>query len=238
MHSSRPLALAAGIAFSCGIAAASEIAQNREVDVELILAVDVSPSMDADETRLQREGFVAAFRDPGVVDAIRSGALGKISVIYFEWAGPLYQSVAVPWTVIGDREDADAFANKLAAQPILREAGTSFGGCLYFAEQLFAVSGTTGRRRAIDVSGDGASNYGPALAPMRDRLIAEGTTINGLAIELGGRSEVSDYYEQNVIGGPGAFTVMVDDRSAFAAAIRRKLILEIASLSIARHPKT
>jgi Protein of unknown function (DUF1194) len=230
MHPNRPLARVACIALSYGVGAAPQAAENREVDVELILAVDVSRSMDADELRLQREGYVTAFHDPGVVDAIRSGAIGKIAVMYFEWAGSPYQSVAVPWTVIGDREDADAFANELAARPILTEAGTSIRGCLHFAEQLFVVSGTIGLRRTIDVSGDGVNNDGSPLATVRDRLIAEGITINGLPIELGGRSEVTDYYEQSVVGGPGAFTIMVDDRSKFAEAIRRKLILEIATL--------
>ena len=232
------LAVLAGFCVACSTASATAKAEPLiEVDVELILAVDVSRSMDADELRLQREGYVAAFHDLGVVDAIRSGALGKIAVMYFEWAGP-YQSVAVPWTVIGDRKDADTFADKLAAQPILPEAGTSISGCLYFAELLFAVSGTLSWRRVIDVSGDGANNYGPPLAPVRDRLIAEGVTINGLPIEVGGPSEVTDYYQQSVIGGPGAFVIMVDDQSQFAEAIRRKLILEIARLSTARHPKT
>ena len=181
--------------------------------------------MDADELRLQREGYVAAFHDPDVVDAIRSGALGRISVTYFEWAGSPYQSVVIPWTVIGDRVDADAFADKLGAQPIQSGPGTSIRGCLYFAEQLFAASGTKGLRRAIDVSGDGANNDGSPLTSIRDRLIAENITINGLPIELGGRQAVTDYYKQSVIGGPGAFAIMVDDQSKFGEAIRRKLIL-------------
>jgi hypothetical protein len=199
-----------------------------EVDLELVLAVDVSSSIDHDEHILQRQGYVAAFRHPDIVRAIESGPFGRIAVVYYEWAGPAHQSVAVPWTVIDDQVGAEAFADKLAAQPILPEAGTSISASLAFAERLFPVSGAHGLRRAIDISGDGANNDGPAVASVRGRLIAKRITINGLPIERGGRAGITDYYEQCVIGGPGAFTITVEDQSQFAEAIRRKLTLEIA----------
>jgi hypothetical protein len=186
-----------------------------EVDLELVLAVDVSRSVDLEEHQVQRAGYIAAFRHPDIVQAIESGRFGRIAVIYFEWAGPHHQSVAVPWTIVGDRADAMAFADRLAAQPILPEAGTSISASLTFAEQLFPVSGAQGLRRVIDVSGDGANNDGPPLSHVRLRLIAEGITINGLAIELGGPGEIADYFETNVIGGPGAFTITVEDQSGF-----------------------
>ena len=199
-----------------------------EVDLELVLAVDVSRSVDLEEHEVQRAGYIAAFRHPDIVQAIESGRFGKIAVMYFEWAGRRHQSVAVPWTIIDDRADAAAFADRLAAQPILPEAGTSISASLTFAEQLFPVSGARGLRRVIDVSGDGANNDGPPVSPVRQRLIADGITINGLPIELDGRGEVTDYFETSVIGGPGAFTITVEDQSGFAEAIRRKLMHEIA----------
>jgi hypothetical protein len=203
-----------------------------EVDLELILAVDVSRSIDGDEHRLQREGYVAAFRHPDLLRAIRSGPIGRIAVVYFEWAGKRHQSVAVPWTILGDGNDVEAFADALAAQPILPEAGTSISASLMFAERIFDVSGARGLRRAIDISGDGVNNDGPALEPVRQRLIANGITINGLPIALGpeGVDDLAGYYERCIIGGPGAFAIAVGDKTEFAAAIRRKLVLEIAWL--------
>lgn len=214
----------AGVATNAGAA--------PEVDLALILAADVSRSMDVAEQSLQRDGYVKAFRHPDLVRAIESGPFGRIAVVYYEWAGPHDQSVVVPWTVIADGEDAKAFADALAARPILPEAGTSIGGSLLFAEWLFAVSGTTALRRTIDVSGDGPNSVGPPLSAIRDRLVAAGVTINGLPIELGtGRDgDVEDYYTDCVIGGAGAFAISVKDESRFAEAIRRKLVIEIAGL--------
>ena len=198
------------------------------VDLALVLAVDVSSSIDRVEQRVEREGYVDAFRDPEILRAIRSGPLGRIAVIYFEWAGSLHQSVAVPWTIIESGADAEAFASSLAGQPILPEAGTSISASLAFAARLFPVSGTRPLRRAIDISGDGVNNDGPPVAFPRNALIAEGVTINGLPIELGGRSDISDYYKRSVIGGPGSFALTVERSADVVNAIRHKLILEIA----------
>ena len=208
--------LAAALAAALGGRPA--LAAPPDVDLELVLAVDVSRSMDYDEQRLQRDGYVAAFRHPEVIAAISSGALGRIAVTYVEWAGPFYQTIVVPWTILANGADAEAFATKLAAAPLMNETGTSISGGLSFSAQLFDTSGARGLRRAIDVSGDGPNNMGLPVAPMRDQLVEEGITINGLPIMLK-RSysfgpfnipNLDVYYEDCVIGGPGAF--MITDR--------------------------
>ena len=239
MPNAAPRAILFGLCLGCVVASAAAMAQSLpEVDLQLILAVDVSRSMDAEEQRVQRGGYVAAFRHPDIAQAIEFGPLGRIAVTYFEWAGPLHQSVAVPWTVLANREDAEAFADALAAQPVLPEAGTSISAALLFAEQIFAVSGVTGFRRAIDVSGDGPNNVGPPLAPVRQRLVATGVVINGLPIEVGAgdHSDVAAYYARNVVAGPGAFSIPVEGRSSLADAILRKLVREIAWQAPAPHP--
>ncbi len=209
-----------------------------DVDLELVLAVDVSRSMDVDEQHLQRDGYVAAFRHPDVIQAIASGAAGRIAVTYMEWSGPAYQQVLVPWTIIGNAAEAEAFASQLEKMPLVRESGTSISGGLEGAARLFASSGVRGQRQAIDVSGDGPNNMGLPVVTMRDQVIEEGITINGLPIVLKTRDSFSTfnipnldvYYEDCVIGGPGAFMITVDDVSRFEVAIRRKLVLEISGL--------
>ena len=229
--------IAAGLAaflFALPAAPASAV----DVDLELVLAVDISRSMDYDEQRLQRDGYVQALKHPEVIQAIGSGPLGRIAVTYLEWAGPLHQATIVPWTVLAGRADAEAFADRIAEAPIVRERGTSISGGLLFSAGQFGGSGARGVRRAIDVSGDGPNNTGSPVAPMRDRVVADGITINGLPIML--KTSVFSspfsipnldvYYEDCVIGGPGAFMITVDDLSRFGVAIRRKLVLEIAGL--------
>jgi hypothetical protein len=212
------------------------IAQAKHVDLELVLAVDVSRSMDIEEQQLQRDGYAAAFRHPEVVSAIASGPLGRIAVTYVEWAGPNVQTVVVPWTIIAGESSALAFSDKIATTAISRERGTSISGGLDFASRLFAESGVQGLRRTIDVSGDGPNNMGLPVVSVRDQVVADGITINGLPIMLRpgggfgayGIRELDIYYEDCVIGGPGAFLVTVDDTAQFPEAIRRKLVLEIA----------
>ncbi len=221
-------------------ASATALAQMTEVDLELVLAVDVSRSMDFEEQRIQREGYVAAFRHSEVVRAIASGEIGKIAVTYLEWAGSAHQTVVVPWTILASHEDAFAFADKLEGGETTRERGTSISNGLSFATQLFESSGGNGLRQTIDVSGDGANNMGAPIVPTRDTVVAQGITINGLpimlrpsmaaSIEPFGIADLDVYYEDCVIGGPGAFMITVKDRSQFQAAIRRKLVLEIAGL--------
>ena len=204
------------------------------VDLELVLAVDVSLSMDLDEQRLQRDGYVAAFRDSEVQKAITAGPHGRIAVSYLEWAGPSVQNVVIPWTLIDGPAAAQAVADKLEQQPIMRARMTSISQALAFAGHLFESSGVKGIRRVIDVSGDGPNNAGPLVTLVRDELVAQGIAINGLPILLKKPSSFFDiadldiYYSECVIGGTGAFMIPIRERSEFKTATRRKLLLEIA----------
>ena len=224
---------------SLSLAAAPAAAADVDVDLELVLAVDVSRSMDVDEQQLQRDGYVAAFRHAEVIKAIMSGPVGRIAVTYMEWSSPYYQKVLVPWTIIGNQAEANGFASQMAAAPISRDYSTSISAGLAAAAGLFATSGARGTRQTIDISGDGPNNMGPPVVSMRDEVVERGITINGLPIMLkrqGGGSggfnidDLGIYYEDCVIGGPGAFMISVDDMQRFEAAVRRKLVLEIAGL--------
>jgi hypothetical protein len=207
-----------------------------EVDLALVLAVDISNSMDPEEQDLQREGFVNAFRSPLVHEAIRSGTLGRISVTYLEWASTASQYVVMPWTVIEDPEGATAFAERLAAAQIRRAPRTSVSGAIDFGMRMLAESGVAPLREVIDVSGDGANNQGRSVTLARAEALAKGVTINGLPIMLNRATSYWDvdkldvYYRDCVIGGPGAFMIPIRDRSQFAEAIKTKIIREIADL--------
>jgi len=205
------------------------------VDVELVIAVDVSYSMDPEEQALQREGYVMALTSREFLQALRQGANGKIAVIYFEWAGQYDQKILMPWRLIDGPEAADAIAAEIARAPYRRASRTSIAGALRFAKPLFDTSGYRGLRRVIDVSGDGTNNDGPLIVPTRDDVLAAGITINGLPIMLHRANigsldiELLDvYYEDCVIGGPGAFVVPIRERQKFIEATRTKLVLEIA----------
>lgn len=207
------------------------------VDLELVLAVDVSMSMDLDEQRLQRDGYVTAFRDPKLLSAIKDGPNGRIAVTYLEWSGSHSQALIVPWRIISSAEEARAFADVLAARHISRSFFTSISSAVQVGHQLFASSPVRGLRRVIDVSGDGPNNSGGPVEAARDRVIADGTVINGLAIQLADRAgpytyfdlpDLDRYYRDCVIGGPGAFVLSIRSKREFASAIRKKLLLEIA----------
>ncbi|WP_137045612.1 DUF1194 domain-containing protein [Pseudolabrys sp. FHR47] len=207
------------------------------VDVELVLAVDISYSMDPEEQALQRQGYVQALTSREFLTAIREGGHGKIAVTYFEWAGPATQKIVMPWRVIDGPEAADAVAAEIARAPISRASRTSISSALKFARTLFDDSGYRGARRVIDVSGDGANNSGPLVVPVRDEIVKEGITINGLPLVLKrlnyATMDIADldiYYEDCVIGGPGAFVIPIREREKFIEATRQKLILEIAGL--------
>jgi hypothetical protein len=239
------IAIAAGVAavlVTLGLAAPSRplLAQLPAVpvDTELVLAVDVSYSMDPEEQRIQREGYMEAITSREFMAAIRAGSHGKVAITYVEWAGPDDQQIIVPWRLVEGPESADAFAADIARSPYRRASRTSIGGALMFAKPLFAASGFRGLRRVIDVSGDGPNNSGPLVALQRDDVVAAGITINGLPLMLNRPNSFSMdianldiYYEDCVIGGPGAFVIAVRDRAQFKEAIRTKLILEIADLS-------
>nr|WP_237684303.1 DUF1194 domain-containing protein [Pseudaminobacter soli] len=205
------------------------------VDVELVLAVDVSLSMSPTELEIQRMGYAAALTDPQVINAIADGAYGKIAVAYFEWAGSTTQRLIVPWTIVASHDDAERVAAQLSAQPPNSARRTSISGALDFGMDLLAESPFRGTRRVIDVSGDGPNNQGAPVDVTREAVIASGITINGLPLmtnsgftSIYDMKDLDRYYADCVIGGPGAFMVPVNDWSQFPEAIRRKLVLELA----------
>ncbi len=216
---------------------ARALAAETAVDLELVLAVDVSLSMDYDEQRLQRDGYAAAFAHAEVIQAIRLGGWGKIAVTYIEWAGVGLSRIIVPWTLIDGTKTATAFAARLSASQPSHMFRTSISHGLTYSATLFADNGFKGLRRVIDISGDGPNNQGMMVTRARDQVVAQGITINGLPVMLKrGQSygifdleNLDVYYQDCVIGGFGAFIVSVQKKSEFAIAIRRKLVLEIAS---------
>ncbi len=215
-------------------AAPSARAADIPVDLELILAVDVSRSMDLDEQQLQRDGYVAAITHPEVIAAIAQGRHGRIALSYVEWAGAETQYKVVDWRAIDGPTAAAAFAAELAQAPVQRFRGTSIANSLAFVMPEFDRNGYQARRRVIDISGDGPNNIGIPVELARAAVVEAGITINGLPIMIkqpGGFASISNldvYYEDCVIGGFGAFLVVVRSADQFAEAIRRKLVLEIA----------
>jgi len=214
--------------------AAGRDAAVADVDVELVIAVDISYSMDPDEQALQREGYITGFNSPEFLGALQQGTHGRIAVTYFEWAGASDQRIVVPWTIIDGPRTARAFTDAIAAAPYRRAYRTSISGALQFAVPLFDRSGVRGLRRVIDVSGDGANNQGDPVEIVRDEVLERGVTINGLPILLKRPTTAVDienldvYYEDCVTGGPGFFVIPIRDRDQFRDATRNKLVQEIA----------
>jgi hypothetical protein len=214
------------------------------VDLQLVIAIDVSSSMNESRRRVQREGYARAFRSAEVLAAIKSGPHGRIAIACFGWARPDYQRVIAPWTIVETPADADAVAHAIEQEPLASEAGTSISAALLFSERLLHAAGIRADRRIIDVSGDGPNNSGPLLRPTRVLVLAGGVTINGLAIALRTTEErtfgpfasttIRSYYRDCVIGGAGAFVIAVDEVDDFEPAIRTKLTTEIAEM----HPLT
>jgi hypothetical protein len=242
-------ALGLGLLLTCAMPASPAAAQapsaDLPVDLELVLAVDVSRSMDEDEQALQRDGYVTALTHPEVIDAITSGVNGRIAITYIEWAGAESQAVILPWRLIDSAAAAQAAAADLSrASATLMRRGTSISGALLFTAGLFDANGYDGIRRTIDISGDGPNNAGWPVSGAREAALARGITINGLPVILkrggfGGLPEpemLDAYYRDCVIGGPGAFTVPVRTTEQFADAIRRKLVLEIAGATPGLQP--
>jgi uncharacterized protein DUF1194 len=236
----RALLAAGAAATGLGVAARFSPALAQEpVDVLLVLAVDVSRSVDEDEARLQREGYRNAVSDSLVVDAVRGGMIGAIGVAYVEWAGAEYQRLVLPWTRIASRADAFAWATKLDEAPRASLSWTSISGALDFSQRVLAEAPFEGTRRVIDVSGDGVNNSGGPVEAARDKLVAEGVTINGLPImndrPTFGRLPpvpLDEYFRESVVGGPGSFVIPAEDFQAFGQAVKRKLIREIAGTDI------
>lgn len=212
-------------------------ADRPEVDLELVLAIDISGSIDPDEAKLQREGYARAISDPLVVKAIRGGIHGRIAVTYFEWADSYTDNAVMEWRLIHDQASANAVSRHLLEYPIRTARRTSISGAIMNAMPRFAASPYKGMRRVLDISGDGPNNEGGLVTLARDRALAAGIVINGLPI-MNGRpngwgfpmlEDLDRYYEGCVIGGPGAFVVVAESFDTFFEAIRRKLILEIAA---------
>ncbi len=225
------LAIAGSVAFFLVPASAEE----EIVDVQLVLAVDVSLSMSHEELQIQRDGYVAALTHESVIRAIEDGAHGRIALAMFEWAGDVSHHLIVPWTVIASRADAEAVAGLIVEQHTNSARRTSISGALDFANDLFAESSFRGLRRVVDISGDGPNNQGSPVVEARDRLVEQGIVINGLPLMTdGGVTTIFDvpdldvYYANCVIGGAGSFIVPVNDWSQFPEAVRRKLVLELA----------
>lgn len=217
-----------------------------EVDLELVLAADVSGSVSSALVRSQKLGFAEAFRNPDLQNALASGPLGSVAVIYFEWAGATEQHIVVPWTVLGNADDIADFANRLEhGQSRYGGGETSISGAMLFAERLLETNRYTGRRRVVDIASNGMNSDGPPVHVGLQALRDAGATVNalvlpGLTLEQAGpyamlflaeAAPLDDYFRAEVIGGPGAFVQTVDTDVGFADAIMQKLVLEVAWLS-------
>ncbi|MBW7973866.1 DUF1194 domain-containing protein [Bradyrhizobium sp. BR 10289] len=207
----------------------------QTVDVELILAVDVSYSMDMDELAIQREGYAQAIQSKEFLQALKLGPNGRIAVTYFEWAASTDQKIIIPWRLVDGPETADAVAAEIMKTPIRRASRTSISGAISFAMPLFDEDPYRGLRRVIDISGDGPNNNGGPVTVARDAALEKGIVINGLPIMVKEPSystmdidNLDYYYEDCVVGGPGAFVIAIKDRDKFKEAIRTKLLMEVA----------
>ena len=233
-------AISAAAFLALSIFSAGACAQNT--DLLLVLAADVSRSIDEGEFELQRKGYAAALTDPRVLAAIRGGTNGTVAVCFVEWSGAGEQLVVVDWTVIHDEEDAGVVAAAILAAPRSFMGRTSISGAIDFAMERFAAANPHSNRHIIDVSGDGTNNSGRPVTEARDQAVAEGVTINGLAI-INDRPNpgyafhtqppggLPEWYRQNVIGGPGSFLRVIDDFRSFSDAMTNKLVSEIVAFA-------
>jgi hypothetical protein len=216
-------------------------ADEEQVDLLLVLAADVSRSVDDKEFKLQREGFAAAVVDPRVLRAMTVGPTGRIAVVFVEWASEFEQRVVVDWTLVAGESDAKGLAARIRGAPRSFWGRTSISAAIEFSMGLLARSPFQAERRVIDISGDGTNNSGPDITAARDAAVAKSVTINGLVIlspeplptnpththPPGG---LKAYYEKNVIGGPGAFVLEAENFESFGQLLISKLIKEIAGL--------
>jgi hypothetical protein len=232
------LLILAGVMAVPGAAAAAE-----QVDLLLVLAADVSRSVDSAKFQLQREGYAAAVSDPRVLDAIRSGRNGRVGLTFVEWSGVDSQRVLIDWTSIGDTESAKGFGDRLLEVPRSFADHTSISGAIEFAMGQFARAPYESTRRTIDISGDGTNNAGRDVTLARDEALTQGVTINGLVIlsetpfsprpqwipdHTNPPGGLEKYYRNNVIGGPGAFVLVAENFNSFGQAIVKKMIAEVA----------
>jgi hypothetical protein len=211
----------------------------EDVDLLLVLAVDVSRSIDATKFQLQREGYAAAVADPHVLDAIRTGRTGRIGLTFVEWSGVGAQKVVIDWTTIGDADSAKGFGDRLLEAPRSFADRTSISGAIEFAMGRLDKAPYAAARRTIDVSGDGTNNAGRDVAMLRDEAVAKGITINGLVIlsdnpmswnpdHTNPPGGLANYYRNNVVGGPSAFVMVAENFNSFGQAIIKKMIAEVA----------
>ncbi len=207
----------------------------ESVDLELVLAADISLSMDIRELRLQRAGYAEAITAPPVLEAIANGFDGRIAVTLVEWAGAGERYVTVPWQAIATPADAERFAAAIREAPVRQARRTSISAAIEWSAGLFADNGFDGHRRVIDISGDGPNNQGEPVDVVRDRVVAQGIIINGLPLMIETTPvawynipDLDRYYENCVIGGVGSFYTPVQEMRTFADALIRKLVLEIA----------
>jgi hypothetical protein len=211
----------------------------EKVDLLLVLAADVSRSVDARKFQLQREGYAAAVSNPRVLDAIRDGHYGRIGLTFVEWSGVGAQRVVIDWTLVGDEAAAKGFGDRLIEAPRSFADRTSISGAIEFSMAQLARSPFESARRKIDISGDGTNNAGRDVAIMRDEAVAQGITINGVVIlsenpmswnpdHTNPPGGLDNYYRANVIGGPGAFVLVANNFESFGQAIINKLFAEVA----------
>jgi len=208
----------------------------QAVELELVLAVDTSSSVSPEEFDLQMLGFAEAFRNPSVIAAIAASGKSGIAVSMIQWSDNRRQHVAVDWRLLIDEASILAFADYIDGTPrFLDGGGTAIGGAIEFSMKQIAHNSFEGRRKVIDISGDGRANQGAQPDNLRDIAVLQGLTINGLAI-LNEDSSVQNYYLSSVIGGSGAFVMTANDYESFSAAILEKLVKEIGSVPIVRAP--
>ncbi len=241
-------AMATALAVVAGIALRPALADDEQVDLLLVLAADVSRSVDEKKFKLQREGYASAIVDPRVVRAMTAGVRGRVALCYMEWASDSEQIIVVDWITIGSEGDAQGISRRIREAPRAFMGRTSISAAIDLSMALLAKSPFQSSRRVIDVSGDGTNNSGRPVTAARDAAVAQGVTINGLVI----LSEVplptnplhthppgglTAYYENNVIGGPGAFVVEAESFEAFDQLLISKLIKEIAAAPSRPRPR-
>ena len=236
----RALALLFAVTSGASMLGAGAGRAAEEVDLLLVLSSDVSRSIDAPKFKLQRDGYAAAIMNPRVIQAIRSGALGKIAVSFVEWSGVGAQKVVIDWTIIHDESSAKDFSAQVIEAPRAFADRTSISGGIDFAMAQLARAPFHSNRRAIDVSGDGTNNAGRDVTDARDEALKQGVTINGLVIlserpmswnadHTNPPGGLDNYYRNNVAGGPGSFVMVAENFESFGQAILNKLIAEIAA---------
>jgi hypothetical protein len=229
------------LALAIATSGAAPVRAAEPVDLLLVLAADVSRSVDSQKFQLQRDGYAAALTNARVLDAIRAGRHGRIGVLFLEWSGLGNQKVVIDWTMIDGTKAAQAFGDRLLESPRSFADRTSISGGIDAAVAQFAAAPFSAERRTIDVSGDGTNNAGRDVGQARDEALALGITINGLVIlsetplpwnpeHTNPPGGLAKYYRDNVVGGPGSFVLEAKDFNSFGQAIIKKMIAEIADV--------